>query len=68
MSLADPLGVQLAAPEAVLLEEAGERFADDQRRELLLCGLLRGVDDVGRAHGRGILSDDTASNGGLACP
>ena len=54
MALADRLGLDRPAAEAVLVEVGLERAADEQRRQLERLRLLRGVDDGRHGAGNGI--------------
>ncbi len=56
VTVADSLGLDPTFAEPVAVEEGLERAPDDQRRVGLGGGLLGGVDDVGGAHRRRILS------------
>ena len=63
MALADPLRLEPAFPDAVPIEEGLERLADHERSELELRGVLGRVDDVGRAHGGGIVTVNQGRDG-----
>ena len=52
MPLPDALGHEAPLADAPRVEKCRERLAHHERRGLEVRGLLRGVDHVGRAHGR----------------